>query len=85
MKKVFVISAVMLIAISAVIISCKNKNSDNPTNGCVCRYYDSYYGSTETWEVDLEDLLYEGVSSCSAMAASLNESNEVSNATCWNK
>ena len=82
MKKVFVISAVMLMAVSAVFVSCKKKNSDNPSNGCTCKVYDPDYDEYETWNVTKEDMQYEGVSSCSALAAMIREDGYFENVSC---
>lgn len=78
MKKVFVISALALIAVGTM-VSCKKK--DDVNNGCTCTYYDPYYGTEETRNFDKEDMQYLGISSCSAFAAWLREDG-VSSVSC---
>ena len=66
MKKMFIVSAIMLFAVGAM-TSCK----DSVENGCHCTETGSYQGRTETHEEDFtaEELKAEGYTSCKAFAA----------------
>ncbi len=66
MKKMFIVSAIMLFAVGAM-TSCK----DSVENGCKCTIKVSYMGQSESEETDVEaaKLKEEGYTSCSAFAA----------------
>lgn len=66
MKKMFIVSAIMLFAVGAM-TSCK----DGVENGCKCTISGSYEGTSASREIDVEaeDLKAEGYKSCSAFAA----------------
>ena len=66
MKKMFIVSAIMLFAVGAM-TSCK----DSVENGCHCTETASYQGRTESRETDVEaaQLKADGYKSCSAFAA----------------
>ena len=65
MKKMFIVSAIMLFAAGAM-TSCK----DSVENGCHCTVDVSYMGQTATQEMDFtaEQVKADGFSSCSALA-----------------
>lgn len=66
MKKMFIVSAIMLFAVGAM-TSCK----DSVENGCKCTVKVSYMGQSESRETDVEaaQLKADGYKSCSAFAA----------------
>ncbi len=66
MKKMFIVSAIMLFAVGAM-TSCK----DSVENGCKCTIKASYAGQSDSREMDVEaeELKAEGYKSCSAFAA----------------
>ncbi len=66
MKKMFIVSAIMLFAVGAM-TSCK----DSVENGCHCTETASYQGRTETQEEDFtaEEMKAGNYNSCKAFAA----------------
>ena len=66
MKKMFIVSAIMLFAVGAM-TSCK----DSVENGCKCTVKVSYMGQSDSRDGDVEaaDLKEKGYKSCSAYAA----------------
>ncbi len=64
MKKLFIVSAVMLMGVSAMFVSCKK---DSIENGCTCTV--SYMGQSQTRDFTAEEVKAEGYNSCSAIAA----------------
>lgn len=70
MKKMFIVSAIMLFAVGAM-TSCK----DSVENGCKCTSTVSYQGYSSSTEqvVEGSDLKREGYKSCSAFAAAVEK------------
>lgn len=72
-KKIFLVSTLLVVAMSAMFVSCKK---DEPSNGCNCRYeYDGEFLGSEF--ISLSDMSYIGVKSCGALADYLTEGDGV--------
>ncbi len=65
MKKLFIVSAVMLMGVSAMFVSCKK---DSIENGCTCTATTNA-GESEEGDVTKAEVEKAGVKSCSAYAA----------------
>ena len=75
-KKIFLVSALIAMAVSAMFVGCKDKNEaedSSDINGCKCTFY--YSGEkidTEKFDLDeMED--YYDVKTCSKLQKSLNK------------
>lgn len=77
MKKMFIVSAIMLFAVGAM-TSCK----DSAENGCKCDYSYSIEGQTMsgTEEFTAEDMKEAGFNSCKAFAAENEKAAEAAGA-----
>lgn len=70
MKKLFIVSAIMLFAVGAM-TSCK----DSVENGCHCTMTASYQGKSESKDIDVDgpSLKEAGFTSCRAYATKVQE------------
>lgn len=67
-KKFFLVSTLLVVAMSAMFVSCKK---DEPTKGCSCSI--SYFGESYTEFIPLSDMSHYGVKTCSALAELMRE------------
>ncbi len=74
MKKMFIVSAIMLFAVGAM-TSCK----DSVENGCHCTM--TYQGETEEGDITAEQMKQMGYSSCKAYAADVEKAAKVAGET----
>lgn len=65
-KKIFLVSALVAMAMSTMFVAC---NSNSPTNGCTCTL--SFQGETETESISLAEMKEYGYKTCSDVAADL--------------
>jgi hypothetical protein len=48
-KKMILVGLITVVGLGMFLASCKKDKDDGPT-GCICSYYDDYYGSgTDRW------------------------------------
>ena len=77
MKKMFFVSALMLMGAGAAFMSC---SSDSVENGCKCEY--SYGRATATYEFTAREVKDAGYKSCKALARDLEDELEEGTVTC---
>lgn len=66
-KKIFLVSALAIIAMSAMFVACSDKNG--ASNGCDCLIKDSYGSGREHF--DKGDMAQIGASTCGELAAAI--------------
>ncbi|MGM9838287.1 MAG: hypothetical protein ACI30A_07375 [Paludibacteraceae bacterium] len=73
-KQIFLVSALVAMAMSAMFVSCKDKNEPaDSINGCMCTI-EWTDGTEDSQAISLSDMKAEyGVTSCSKLEAILNE------------
>lgn len=68
-KTMLFVSAVVVMAMSAMFVACSNNNA--PVNGCTCTL--SYQGQTETQSITLAEMQENGWKTCGDIVAAFNQ------------
>lgn len=71
MKKMFFVSAIMLMGVGAAFMSC---NSDSVDNGCKCEFSEGR--ASYTYEYTAKEVKNAGYKSCKALAKDIEEEME---------
>ncbi len=66
-KQILMVSALVMVALSSMLVACDKKEKDAASNGCTCTYED---GDKETYtQAELKE---EGIPNCSALSQYLS-------------
>ena len=86
-KKIFLVSALIAMAMGVMFVGCKDKNAADDTSdskdieGCKCTYYVD--GEKESSKIDIEDMEdYYDVSTCSKLAKYLEKEFDLEDVSC---